>query len=87
MKPTTVTRIRPPTNAKKFGTVGHLYSHIGVENGIVTDDGPGTLMQAFDNRCLVVLMHQKATGRTSASAGGTPYRPMRQYPTAKVRSA
>lgn len=84
MKPTTVTRLHPPTNAEKFGTVGHLYSHIGVENGIVADDGPGTLMQAFDDTCMVLLMRQKATGRT---ASGTPYRPMKQYPTDKVRPA
>lgn len=89
MNPTTVTRLHPLTNRtgtprEKFGAVGRLYSHIGVENGVVTDDGPGTLMQAFDDTCLVLLMRQKATGRT---ASGTPYRPMKQYPTDKVRVA
>lgn len=45
-----------------------LYSLIGVENGVATPDGLGTLRQAFSDRCLVSVGREKR--RVKLRTGG-----------------
>lgn len=61
-----------------------LYSLIGVENGVATPDGLGTLRQAFSDRCLVSVGREKR--RVKLRTGGE-FKPMRQYPTSDIRPA
>ncbi len=53
-----------------------LYPLIGLENGVETPRGVGTLWQAFSSGCLVLLSRQKATG---LHANGKKFRPLTRF--------
>ncbi len=53
-----------------------LYSLIGLENGVETPRGVGSLWQAFSSGCLVLLSRQKATG---LHANGKKFRPLTEF--------
>ena len=61
-----------------------LYSLIGVENGVATPDGLGTLRQAFSDRCLVSVGRERRRERYGT---GGEFKPMRAYPTGDVGPA
>ena len=47
---------------KAGARVARLYPFRGVEGGVKTPKGQGTLVQAFSSGCQVLLTRQKATG-------------------------
>ena len=69
-------RIWPPESfeaERKAGArVARLYPFRGVEGGVKTPKGQGTLVQAFSSGCQVLLTRQKATG---VDAKGKRFRP------------
>ncbi len=66
----------PTTYARYGGKASHLYPAIGIENGVRTPDGLGTLLQAFSDGCMVVPSRGPVV---APYKGGKSYRPMRRY--------
>ena len=53
-----------------------LYPLIDVPGGVKTPMGQGTLIQAFSDRCLVLLTRG---GKTAQRLNGSAYKPMKQF--------
>jgi hypothetical protein len=53
-----------------------LYRLIDIAGGVKTPMGQGTLIQAFSDRCLVLLTRG---GKTAKRLNGTPYKPMKEF--------
>ena len=73
-------KIWPPESLeaeKKAGAyVARLYPFVGVQGGVRTPKGQGTLVQAFSSGCQVQLTRQKATG---FDANGKKFRPLTTF--------
>ncbi len=64
---------------ERFGQrVARLYPLLGVENGVRTPEGIGTLLQAFSSEagCRVLLMKTRATAK---DLNGKAYRPTTEF--------
>ncbi len=62
---------------ERFGQrVARLYPLLGVENGVRTPQGIGTLLQAFSTGCQVLLMKTRATAK---DLNGKFYRPTTEF--------
>lgn len=62
---------------ERFGRrVARLYPLLGVENGVRTPQGIGTLLQVFSTGCQVLLMKTRATAK---DLNGKPYRPTTEF--------
>jgi hypothetical protein len=70
---------------RKFGQrIARLYPLLGVENGVRTPEGIGTLLQAIGREARVLLMRTKPS-EASRDLDGKPYRPMTSFPVEDVR--